>query len=402
MRPWARIGLCFEEWLYDRSDRWANGKSMQASARGTGFSIWVRRVLVGESLLAGVCFLVFFQALALAQQGPVPVFVREVTQQHFVEYQEALGTLRANEAVTLSATVTETISAIHFEDGQRVKAGDILVEMTRAEERALLEEARSTMEETRRQYDRVVSLVKQKLAPESQLDERRSSHETAAARYQAIQSRLQDRLIVAPFDGVVGLRNVSLGALVEPGDPITTLDDDSVMKLDFTVPATYLNALAPGMAIQARARALGNKLFEGVVSSVGFRVDPVTRSVRVRAVLPNREKRLRPGILMSVKLQQKPRLALMIPEQAVIAEGTNSFVLVVEQSDNPATAVRRQIVLGARRLGEVEVTAGLRSGELVVTHGAVRIRPGSPVVISAIEHGSESLEELLQQIQVPR
>ena len=177
------------------------------------------------------------------------------------------------------------------------------------------------MDEASRQYQRVKSLANQGTAARSLLDERRRQWETARARLAAIESRLADRLVTAPFAGVVGLRNISPGALVEPGDPITTLDDDSTMKLDFAVPSIYLGSLQPGMAVVARARAYGDRPFRGEVSGVDSRVDPVTRSIVVRAVLPNPHRALKPGMLMEVELQMNPREALVIPEEALVPQG---------------------------------------------------------------------------------
>ena len=185
-------------------------------------------------------------APASAQQA-VPVIVKAVVTDHFVDRVEALGTLRANETVVLTATVSEIVTDVHFEDGQRVKAGSILVEMTNEEEHALIEEERSTVAEAKKQYDRLRPLVQRGAASIALLDQRRREYETAKARLRAIESKLQDRLIIAPFAGIVGLRNISVGALIEPGDVITTLDDDSVMKLDFTVPSIHLASLKTGL-----------------------------------------------------------------------------------------------------------------------------------------------------------
>ena len=342
-------------------------------------------------------------------QGPAPVFVHQVGTQHISDRIEALGTLRANEAVTLTASVTETITAIHFTDGQRVRAGDVLVAMTNSEEQALLEEALSTLDEAERQYQRVQSLVANNLAPESLLDQRRREYETAKARLQGIRSRLQDRLIVAPFDGVVGLRDISVGALVTPGDRITTLDDDQVMKLDFSVPAAYLPVLKPGLDIVATASALNNARFSGSIASVDFRVDPITRSVLVRALLPNPERQLRPGILMSVDILKAPRDAIVIPEAAIISEARQHSVWVVAGPATGADAIigstllpeKRQVILGARQPGSVEIISGLNAGEWIVTHGGLRIRPGGNVNVSAIHAADTSLPAALRDTDKP-
>jgi membrane fusion protein (multidrug efflux system) len=188
-----------------------------------------------------------FVGLTLASgQNAVPVVVMETKRDVFVDRVEALGTLRANETLEVTATVSEIVTFIDFDDGQRVQAGEILVELTSREEHALIEEEKSTIAEAKKQYDRVKRLADQGAISQSLYDQRRQEYEAARARLRALESKLQDRLIVAPFSGIVGLRNISVGALVKPGDVVTTLDDDSVMKLDFTVPAIYLATLKKG------------------------------------------------------------------------------------------------------------------------------------------------------------
>jgi membrane fusion protein (multidrug efflux system) len=344
--------------------------------------------LVGVLLVLGV--------LPATGQEAVPVVLEKVELRRFEDRVEALGTLRANETVELTATVSETVTAIHFEDGQRVEANKILVEMTKAEEHAQLEEAMSTHAEAKRQYDRVRPLAARGAASQSLLDQRRREYETAKARLRAIESRLRDRLIIAPFSGVVGLRNISVGALIEPGDIITTLDDDSVMKLDFSVPAVHLASLKTGLPIEARAPAFRERKFTGTVSSINSRVDPSTRSITVRALLPNPDRLLKPGLLMSVELLKNPRDAWMIPEEALIPSGRENHVLVVDPSANPPIAQARKVTIGGRRPGEVEIRTGLQGGEFVVTHGTLRVRPGQEVSIIAVDSGDEPLEALLE------
>jgi membrane fusion protein (multidrug efflux system) len=354
----------------------------------------------GETLRAGLLLSALLlwapsagtAAPASGEAKPLSVIAAQVRSERLFDRVEALGTLKANESVTVTANVTETVSAIHFDDGQRVEEGQILVEMTSAEEHALLEEAQARVAEAARQYRRVESLVAQRSASESLLDERRRDLDTARALLVAIESRLADRLIKAPFPGVLGLRNISPGALVEPGDPITTLDDDTVMKLDFAVPSVFLPDLAPGLGISARARAYGDRPFEGEIRSVDSRVDPVTRSVQVRALIPNPERTLRPGVLMRVELLRNPREALVIPEAALLQQGEDHFVMRVSED---GSAERRQVRIGARRPGEVEIREGLAAGDRVVTHGNDKVRPGQRVEVRALDDGSASLRDML-------
>jgi len=324
---------------------------------------------------------------------PVAVIVSEVRVDRFVDRVEALGTLKANESVSVTANETESVSSIYFDDGQRVEAGEILVEMTSAEEHALLEEAQARVAEAERQYERVKSLVAQRSASESLLDERKRDLDTARALLVAIESRLADRLVKAPFAGVLGLRNISPGALVEPGTLITTLDDDSVMKLDFAVPSVFVPDLKLGLGIVAEARAYGNRRFEGEIRSIDSRVDPATRSIQLRALFPNPDRTLKPGVLMQVALLRNPRDALVVPESALLHQGQEHFVMMVGDGD---VAERRQVRIGARRLGEVEIVDGLAAGDRVITHGNDKARPGQQIAIKAVDDGTKSLREMLE------
>ncbi len=342
-----------------------------------------------------LCVLVGPGRAADGAPPPAPVIVAAARSVPFADRIEALGTLRANESVALTASVTEKISALHFDDGDRVVAGKVLVEMTSAEEHAQLKETQALVQEASRQYRRVQSLAVQGTAAKSLLDERARELETARARLVAIESRLTDRLIKAPFAGVVGLRNISVGALVEPGDVITTLDDDSVMKLDLSVPSVYLSTLKPGLSVTATTRAYGDREFSGEVHSVDTRVDPVTRAVQVRVLLTNDQRLLKPGMLMQVDLRKDARQAIVIPEAALMPVGREQYVFVATQQDDTHKVERRQIQIGSRRPGEVEVLSGIADGDLVITHGTIRVRPGQLVEVKAVDDGSKSLGDML-------
>jgi membrane fusion protein, multidrug efflux system len=333
---------------------------------------------------------------ASPDMAPVAVIVEPVGRQRMADSLEALGTLQANESVRVTANVSDTISRINFQDGQTVEAGDVLAELTDAEEAALLAEAESLAEEAQRQYERIQRLVVQGNASESLLDERRREWRTAEARVNAVRSRLDDRIVTAPFSGRVGLRRVSPGALVSPGDVITTLVDDSRMKLDFTVPALYLNTVRQGTLIEASSAVFPNRSFAGEVSSVDSTIDPVTRSITVRAIIPNDERILVPGMLMTLNLLRNEREAIVISEEAVIPRGDRTFVMVVNTDQEPYTADERQIRLGTRMPGQVEVVSGLEVGEQVISHGTIKVRSGSPVYIKAVDDGTRPIAEMLR------
>lgn len=336
-----------------------------------------------------------------AQPSSPEVVVQTVTEERISNRLEALGTLRANESIRLTSNVTKTVTKLNFDDGERVEQGQVLVEMTSAEELAQLDEARINAQNAERQLERVKALVDQRAASQSLLDDQRREYESALARLNAVQSRLEDLRLKAPFDGVVGLRNISVGALVSPGDLITTLNDDSRMKLDFTLPAVHMRSVEKGQTIVARSRALGEQTFEGEVFSIDNQVDPVTRSIAVRALLPNDEGLLKQGLLMTVELSTKEREALVVSEAALMARGSEQYVFVVNSVDEGDGSVykaeQRTVKPGQRFVGYLEILEGLEPGERVITHGLQKVRSDQEVRVMAEESGGDALQDLLNQ-----
>lgn len=334
---------------------------------------------------------------AYAQKSATPVFVTDIKLQDFVDEIEALGTLKANENVELTSSVTERITTINFESGQRVNKGDVLVEMDYTEEEALLAEERSVLAEADRQVSRLKPLIDRGATSQSTMDAAELEAQTAKSRIAAIESQIDERRIVAPFDGKLGLRNVSVGVMAQPGTLITTIDDDTMMKLDFSVPEVYLPSIQEGGKITATAKAFPDQVFEGTVQSIDSRVDTITRAISVRALLDNEQQKLRPGMLMRVQLYKNPRKAIVIPEEALVPKGDKNYVFKVSQSGAAATAKLVAIEMGSRRKGEVEVLNGVDEGDIVVTHGTMRINDGAEVNISARDNGNPPLSEMLKQ-----
>lgn len=310
---------------------------------------------------------------------PPLVAIEPVTQRELVDSVDALGTALANESVTLSAKVTDTVRRVNFEDGDFVEAGTVLLELTNQEEEASLAEARANLDDAENQQRRLEDLSARGLAPTSDLDMARSRTAASEARLNTVVARLKDCLIQAPFAGVLGFRNVSPGTLVTPSTPITTLDDISIIKLDFTVPETFLGAIQPGAKVYAKSPSWPDREFEGDVRTVGSRVDPVTRAVTVRAHIPNDDRALRPGMLMTVRVVMARRSALVVNEGAVFELRGQAYVYTV---DGDHVARQRAIQIGERRFGIVEVVDGLSEGELVVTEGTIKLRDGTPVRVT--------------------
>lgn len=308
---------------------------------------------------------------------PATVTTTAVASKPWSDAIEALGTARANESVMVTAKVTETVVRVNFEDGDLVEAGDVLVDLSGRVETAGLAEAAAAFRETQKQFQRQEQLTAQKLIPASQLDTQRAAMDTARARLDATRARLADRVITAPFAGVLGFRQVSPGTLVTPGTTIASLDDVSLMKLDFAVPESFLAALASGQSITALSSAYPGREFNGQVTTVDSRVDPVTRAVTVRAEIPNPDRLLRPGMLLTLRVFQPERQALVVPEISVIQVARDAHVFRVLPDD---TVEQVGVKLGQRRRGEVEVLDGLAAGDRIVVDGIVKLRQGARIV----------------------
>ncbi len=312
------------------------------------------------------------------QDAPIAVTTTTLRPVAWRDSIEALGTAQANESVTLTAKVSETVRKVGFENGDYVEVGQLLVDLSGNTQLAALEEAAAAYREAQRLFERQQDLASKQLIAASAFDTQRAARDSARARMDQVRAQLGDRAITAPFAGVLGLRQVSPGTLVTPGTPIVTLDDVSIIKLDFSVPETYLSLLAPGQAVSAGSAAFPGRSFEGRVATVDSRVDPVTRAIKVRALVPNPQRLLRPGMLMTVELFQPGRQALAVPEIAIVQVGQASFLYRVK----PDGSVEQvQVRLGARRRGEVEILpaeggGGIRAGERVVVDGTVKLRDG--------------------------
>jgi len=319
-------------------------------------------------------------------QAGTAVIVGQVVRKQFPYELEALGTARANEAIEVTAKTSNLVTVIRFREGQTVRRGDILVELDGAQATADLAQAEAALVESKSQYERSVELFGTKALSQAQLDQIEATLKGNKARVQAAEARLSDTIIRAPFNGRVGLRRVSVGGLVNPGMVITTLDDTSRMKVDFSVPEQLVAALRPGLPIRAETNAYPDRTFDGTVASIDTRVDPVSRAFGVRAIVPNDDGLLKPGMFLTVRIVESSKEAIVVPEQALVPEEGRQFVYVIIGGK----AEKREIRIGRRRPGEVEVLEGLAANELIVSEGADKLRPGATVQAVAAGGGVDS------------
>ena len=306
---------------------------------------------------------------------PVPVQVASVRPETIVDSVEAVASTRSAQAVDIVPTVGGRIAQILFEPGQRVARGDLLVVLDAKEEEASVAEAEAMMADAKAQFDRAETLAKTRSVADARVDELRAGYLSAQARTEIARKRLADTEIRAPFDGVVGLREVSVGALVDDSTKITTLDAVETLEAEFSVPEQYYGRIRPGTAIRATASAYPDREFEGVVGAVDSRIDPVARAFRVRADIPNGDRALTAGLFMVVEIVLGSHEGLVVPEQSVVLQGRSSYVYRIADGK----AARAEVVLGQRLHGVIEITQGLAADETVAITGLQRLRDGSAV-----------------------
>jgi membrane fusion protein (multidrug efflux system) len=331
--------------------------------------------------------------------GPATVEVDTVKTGRIVEVRESVGTVRAYESITVTAKVAGIVGEIGFNEGQKVKAGDMLVQFDAAERRAEIEQtvaeasrAEALRNEVAIKLERAQALSRTGAGTGAQVDDLTAqmkslegSIASARAQRRAAEARLEDLTIRAPFAGRVGTRSVSLGAYVAPGTRITSLDDLSKVRLDFAVPENLLGRLKSGQTVNATSAAYKGRIFKGSVSTIDTRVDQTTRTARLTAEFDNPDEALKPGMFLSVALEVSTRDdAVVVPEEAVVSEGLRHVVYPVKDSK----VERRVITIGQRQGGKVEVVDGLKAGETIVVLGVQRVRAGAEVVARPVGSGA--------------
>jgi membrane fusion protein (multidrug efflux system) len=309
---------------------------------------------------------------------PVAVIAKRVAPQDFTDRFTALGTARANESIEVTSRTSSIVTRIGFREGQRVRAGDLLVALDTRQELADVNLAEAQLKQAQSQFERSKALAATRAVSAADLDQLAANLAVAEAQLRGAQARLDQLYIRAPFAGTVGLRKVSLGDLVGPDTTITTLDDTSVIKLEFGVPEAFLGEIARGLQVTGTSAVYPERRFRGTVTSIDPRVDPTTRSVVVVAEVPNGDGLLKPGMFLSLNLEKRRENVLLIPEEALVPREGRQFVYLVQDGK----AVEQEVAVGGRAPGLAEVRSGVAAGDLVVVEGTQRLRDGSPVQVS--------------------
>jgi len=317
--------------------------------------------------------------------GPTLVSVATVQPRVFEDTIEVLGVAKGRQSVTLTAATTQLVDRVLFRDGQRVARGAVLVQLKDTEQNAGLAQAQAREVEARRAYNRYKTLGDQGWTSKAQVEQYEAAWRSTQADVAAAKARQGDRTIRAPFAGVVGLSDVAPGALVNPGAPIVTLDDVSVMRVDFQVPERYLGQLREGQALLATADAYPGETIAGRIAQLDTRVDERTRAITARAEFPNGAGKLKPGMLVRVGVSRGQRTNPSAPESAVSVQGEGAFVYILrtapagQGAQGGSMVEQRPIVTGLRQQGFVEITDGVKAGDRIVADGLNKIQPGQPV-----------------------
>lgn len=362
---------------------------MFSVARKFGFAAALVFVLVFMAATAGVKAV--GKALSNGDKGGgdmAPVMVAKPEWRTFTDNVQAVGNAQANESVTLSSKVTDVVREIPFESGQKVQKGQVLVRLAAVEQAADLAQMRAALVEAERNYKRYAELEQKGFAPRALKDQAEAARDKARADVDASAARLSDHIIRAPFSGVVGLRKASPGLLATPGMELATLDDTSRLKLDFEVPETSFARIKKGDSFDAQSSAFPGETFKGTIAEVDTRVSTGSRSVMVRGYLPNPQGRLKPGMVMNVRLGLSERRSLSVPEGALVDKPNVVSLFVVKPGEKGPTAATVDVKVGYRGEGFAEIISGLGPNDSVVVEGISRVRPKGVVKIVEAKTGA--------------
>ncbi|MBT3700001.1 MAG: efflux RND transporter periplasmic adaptor subunit [Alphaproteobacteria bacterium] len=289
---------------------------------------------------------------------------------------DAIGTAKSNESIIVTTQVTGMVSKIHFREGQWIKKGSPLVDLDAGELDGELAEKIALRDTAKRTYLRTQKLAGKKNVPAARVEELYGALMAAEARVRSDAAKLAEYKVMAPFSGRLGLRRISLGALVRPGDQITTLDDTSRLKVDFRIPETAISHISIKQVVTANSAAWPDQDYVGRVQTIDSRVDPTTRSVEIRAIFDNKQGKLKPGMFLTATLTAAVRdNAILIPEQALVSSSDKQFVFTVAEGK----AVKTIVTTGEHINGDIEILSGVAVGTPVIVGGVQKVRPGQAV-----------------------
>lgn len=316
-------------------------------------------------------------------QPPATVASTEVTTEAWRPRLKSVGNVVAVNGIDVTTEVAGKVSRVAFASASRVSRGDVLLELDAAVDKAALEGLRAERRLAQLQFERAADLLPKRSIPQSDYDEAKARLESATAAVAEQEARLANKVIRAPFDGLLGLRRVDTGEYVSPGATIVSLQALDPLYVDYALPERYLDDVRPGFTVEVEVDAWPEQTFEGEISAIDSKVNEATRSITVRATLPNPGDLLRPGMFADVStLMPDTREVLTVPRTAISFNTYGDYVFVIREGEGgELTVERRQVETGSTRNGRVAVTSGLEAGERLVRAGLVKLRNGQRVQV---------------------
>jgi membrane fusion protein (multidrug efflux system) len=338
-------------------------------------------------LLFSITLLVLVALLAGCGKGPggggfsmppMPVEVSKVSKQKVTDRFEAVGTIEALEAVTIVSEIDATVKSFPYKEGGLIKQGDMIAQLDDSQLAAEVARAEALRLQSKSSYDRIKSIVDQGAGAPQDLDDAAATLKVAEANLDLARARLAKTKIVAPFNGIIGARRVSVGTFLRAGQPIAELANIDDIRVNFSAPERYLPHLSQGASVNVSTPAFPGAISKGTIIVIEPVIEIATRSARVVARVPNPGRKFRPGMSANVSavLGERPT-ALTIPNEAVVGSGNQSFVFVVKDD---STVARVPLKLGTRMADVVEVVDGLKEGMTVVRAGHQKLFEGGKVM----------------------
>ena len=312
-----------------------------------------------------------------AKPTGLPVETAQVTVAPIRDELKATATLNSNESVVITTEISGKVSEISFTDGQKVSKGQVLLQLDQSVLSAERDRAQANLDLSEANIKRAELLLQEQAISERERDEAYAKWRLDEATLRLAEAQLAKTVIRAPFSGLLGLRRVSIGEYMRPGEVIVNLDDIDPIKVDFRVPEIFAHHLQTGQKIQMSVDAMPGEMFDGQVYAIDPQIDVNGRSVLLRAKVEQQDGPLRPGMFgrVNLVLEEKPN-ALMVPEEALIPKGDQQMVFKVVDGK----VVAAEVTTGLRTKGQVEIVQGLEAGETVITAGHIKVRPGMPVM----------------------
>ena len=343
-------------------------------------SLWFVALRVGKPVVRSICVAAMSTDRAIDREQRVRVIeAQTVTLGTVSKRINTVGHMRANAMVVIKSEISGRIAELLFTEGGTVKKGDLIIRFEDAEHRAAVQIAEGEHENAKANLERISKLHEQKVESNKKLDEANATMKITEGKLLQAKANLEKANIKAPFDGTIGIMNISAGAFVQGATDLVTLVDNKSVKVTFKVPEKNVHDIGVGQVVEVKVSAFKDQVFTGMIEAVDAKVEQESHSVQVKGVIPNPDNLLREGLFANVSLIVGEKGNTMtVDESSIERMGEIEYVWVVERG----RAEKRRVLTGARENGQVEIVAGLQPGQIVVTSGQIKLSDGAKVKIS--------------------